>query len=337
MSARLSGLVALSWLIASSVLAEQGPVLDVHLHAATADMNGPPGQAVCVPMLAHLPTPDPAVPWPRQFMGAMMNPRCEDPVVGPSTDDEVMRQTIEQLEQNQAIGVLSGPPDRVRAWMAAAPGRFLPSLQLNLARDPYGPEEVRSLLTDGGFLVIGEISNQYQGIGPDDERMDGFYAVAAELDVPVAIHMGTGPPGAAMLMPSYRVRLGDPMLLEPVLAKYPNLRVTIMHMAEGFPSQLKTLLYTYPNVYVDIGGLSWMRTAEEFERTLLDLVDAGFGGRIMFGSDQMNWPGLITPAIDVIRESPYLTDAEKEAILWSNAVRFLKLDDAEMRKRAAAE
>ena len=68
----------------------------------------------------------------------------------------------------------------------------------------------------------------------------------------------------------------------------------------------------------------------------MGFVKAGWGGRVMFGSDQMNWPGLITPSIDVIRNADYLTLDQKEAILWSNAIRFLKLDDAAMRKRATA-
>jgi predicted TIM-barrel fold metal-dependent hydrolase len=311
-----------------------GPVLDMHLHAGTADQNGPPGQFICVPMLAWLPTPDPARTWPEQFMEAMMNPPCDDPIPGSMTDDELMQASIEELVRSNAVGVLSGPPERVRQWVAAAPERFIPSLQLNLQRDPYDANAARALLSDGGFMVLGEVSNQYVGIGPDDPRMMPFWDLAAELDIPVAIHMGTGPPGTAALSPGYLVSKGNPLLLEPVLARHPTLRVSIMHMAQGFEDELRMILYSYPNVYVDIGALMWLHTERDFERMLGALVDAGWGGRIMHGSDQMNWPGLISRSIEIIRNSAYLSDEQKEAILFSNAVRFLKLDPQEIRRRA---
>lgn len=56
----------------------------------------------------------------------------------------------------------------------------------------------------GRFRVLGEVSNQYVGIAPDDERMRPYWALAEELDIPVAIHLGEGPPGVAYLIPTYR-------------------------------------------------------------------------------------------------------------------------------------
>jgi predicted TIM-barrel fold metal-dependent hydrolase len=311
-----------------------GPVLDVHLHAGTADQNGPPGMSICHEMMKYIPTPDPSVPWPALFMEFAKNPSCDNPITGSATDSELLDDTIAQLKRNNAIGVISGNPDMLAKWKTNSPGRFLPSLQLNLERDPYGPDEARKLIQEQGIIAIGEISNQYVGISPNDPRMDAFYSLAEELDIPVAIHMGGGPPGTAAFYPKYTVSAGDPILLESVLQKYPKLRVSIMHMAGGYYEKVKMLLYSYPNLYLDIGGLSWMRTNEEFEEILMSFVNAGWGGRIMFGSDQMNWPGLITPSIDVIRYAEYLTLAQKKAILWSNAIRFFKLNEKEMLARA---
>lgn len=50
----------------------------------------------------------------------------------------------------------------------------------------------------------------------------------------------------------------------------------------------------------------------------------------MFGSDQMNWPGIMEPAIAVIQEAPFLSEDQKRAILYGNAARFLRLTDAEI-------
>jgi predicted TIM-barrel fold metal-dependent hydrolase len=108
-------------------------------------------------------------------------------------------------------------------------------------------------------------------------------------------------------------------------------------MAEGFQDELKVVLYTYPTVYVDIGGLMWMRPVEDFERMVRDLVDAGYAGRLMFGSDQMNWPGLISRSIEIVRNADYLAEEQKEGILFSNAARFLKMDEASLSSRALGE
>ena len=43
---------------------------------------------------------------------------------------------------------------------------------------------------------------------------------------------------------------------------------------------------------------------EYFYGQLRSFTDAGFGKRIVFGSDQMMWPGVIEPAIAIIEEAP---------------------------------
>jgi predicted TIM-barrel fold metal-dependent hydrolase len=52
--------------------------------------------------------------------------------------------------------------------------------------------------TRDGFKVMGEIGLQYQGTSPSDMSVDSYFAFAEKLDVPVAIHMGTGGSGGPM-------------------------------------------------------------------------------------------------------------------------------------------
>jgi hypothetical protein len=47
--------------------------------------------------------------------------------------------------------------------------------------------------------------------------------------------------------------------------------------------------------------------------------------RVMFGSDQMQWPETIELAINRIEQAPFLTDEQKRDILYNNAKRFLRL------------
>ncbi|HEU4704187.1 MAG TPA: amidohydrolase family protein, partial [Sphingomicrobium sp.] len=67
-----------------------------------------------------------------------------------------------------------------------------------------------------------------------------------------------------------------------------------------------------------------------FYRYLQRITEAGFANRVMFGSDQMVWPGVIERSIKVIEDAPFLTESQKRDILYNNAARFLRLGDTEI-------
>jgi len=54
-------------------------------------------------------------------------------------------------------------------------------------------------------------------------------------------------------------------------------------------------------------------------------MEAGFGKRIMFGSDQMIWPHTIELAIQTIDQADFLTEEQKRDIFYNNAAHFLRL------------
>ena len=59
-------------------------------------------------------------------------------------------------------------------------------------------------------------------------------------------------------------------------------------------------------------------------------MHAGYGNRVMSGSDQMLWPGTIERGIRVIEEAPFLSEQQKRDILYNNAARFLRFADAQI-------
>ncbi|MBT8461923.1 MAG: amidohydrolase, partial [Gemmatimonadetes bacterium] len=85
------------------------------------------------------------------------------------------------------------------------------------------------------------------------------------------------------------------------------------------------LLHSYPQVYDGVGVINWYIARPEFHRYLQRIVEAGFGDRVLFGSDQMHWPEAIDLAIESIEEAPFLSEAQKDDIFYNNAARFLKL------------
>ena len=310
------------------------PVIDMHLHASTADANGPPPLALCMSLLEHVDhVRDPRTPWPDIFIGWQKKPPCKDPVWSPPSDDSLMRETIAAVQRRNIIGVLSGRPERVQRWMQAAPGRFIPGLQFQFGDQEYSPDSVRRLHSAGRFAVFAEVSNQYVGITPSDPRFEPYLALAEELDIPVGIHIGVGPPGAPYLGPDrYRAALHSPFTLEEALVRHPKLRVYIMHAAWPMLDELLAVLWTHPQVYVEVGAIVFALPRAELYKFLQRIVEAGFSKRIMFGTDQMVWPGLIERAIKRIESAPFLSESQKRDVLYNNAARFLRLSEAEIAK-----
>ena len=103
-------------------------------------------------------------------------------------------------------------------------------------------------------------------------------------------------------------------------------------MHAGYPmlDDLLALLFSHPQVYVEVSMLVNVEPREGFYRYLKAIVDAGYDKRIMFGSDQMIWPGIIEPAIKSIENAPFLTKEQKRDIFYNNAARFLRLTKNEI-------
>jgi uncharacterized protein len=332
----IAALLALSLL--RSAAQPREPIIDMHMHALPADEQGPPPLAMCTPFSAF-PAWDPSTPYSEQFMARLKAPSCKDPIWSPMTDDELLKQTVAIAERRNIYGVLSGPGRTVAAWVKAHPQRFIPGRGFQLGdADTPSLADIRALHGRGELRVLGEVTNQYAGIAPDDPRMEPYWALAEELDLPVGIHIGTGPPGVIYLgATNYRARLHSALTLEEVLVKHPKLRVYVMHAGYPMLDDMLAVLYAHPQVYVDVGIIVYNQPRPAFYRYLQALVDAGFGNRVMFGSDQMVWPGTIERAIAVIEEAPFLSAAQKRDIFYDNAARFLRLTDQEKaRHRGAA-
>jgi uncharacterized protein len=191
---------------------------------------------------------------------------------------------------------------------------------------------LREQLRTGRIKAFGEMSPQYLGMSPADSRLEPYWQLAEEFDIPVGLHMGPGPPGAAyesnpipFKSPAFRMAFGDPMLLEEVLLRHKRLRLFVMHAGWPQVESMVALLYAHPNVYVDVAAVSSERIVPRagYYRHLRALVENGFAKRTMFGSD---FPDQVGPGIEAILAAEFLTPEQKADILCNNAARFLRLD-----------
>jgi uncharacterized protein len=246
----------------------------------------------------------------------------------PSNSNQLMLQTVEELKKNNIVlAVASGYTTKtIKKWEDALPNIFMGGYETDDVPSKDDIEKLRQSIKAGDTKVLAEICTQYAGVNPSDSLMEPLYKLAEEFDVPVGIHMGIGPPGAAYVMP-YRSRFSSPLLLEEALVRHPKVRFYIMHAGWPMLDDMVAILYAFPNVYVDIAVINWYIPKAEFYTYLKRLVDAGFSKRIMYGSDQMQWPESISASIKEIEDASFLSYDQKRDILYNNAVKFLKIHE----------
>ncbi len=258
----------------------------------------------------------------------------ENPVTGrPSasrTTAELREATLAAMARYNIVkAVTSGPAETSAEWRAAAPDRVLIGVYVDENNPLPDLATLRADILAGRVHVLGELVLQHIGLAPDDPRLEPYYALAEELDVPVAIHTGIGPPGTPYLpgLQGFRVTLGNPALVEDVLVRHPRLRVYLMHGGAPYLQETKAILSVYPQVYLDLATINWILPRREFHGYLHELMVAGFGKRLLFGSDQMYWPEAIGMAIEGIESASFLSEQERRDIFYNNAVRFLRIEE----------
>lgn len=228
--------------------------------------------------------------------------------------------------------VASGPVSLMLQLRQLAPERFVvgPAFTEAITLPP-----VDTLATDlrtGRLGVLGEIDAQYAGVSLDAPLLEPYWAMAAALNVPVAVHTGFGQPRTPFdpCCPKYRTRFGNPQDLEEALARHPELRVYLMHAGWPYLAETKAIMHMYPQVYADLStfALNPGIPREEFYDYLRALLRAGFGKRLMFGSglSPNDWAEHIGSAIALIDDAPFLTQSQKADIFYNNAARFLYLE-----------
>jgi predicted TIM-barrel fold metal-dependent hydrolase len=283
------------------------PIIDVHMHAYPLDMA----------------LPDP-----------LANPITGKPSK-PRNGAEHLNECVAEMKRHNVVkGVVSGGDgDRLKVamqWHERDPGRFIAGAGVRGSEDTPLPslDELRKAFTERKLQVLGEVTAQYAGLTLSDAKYDAYLSLAEQLDVPVALHTGTMPPGITTdpCCRTARAHFGNPRYVEEALNRHPKLRLNLMHAGWPYLEDTIATLFEYPNVNADLGAIDWLLPRAEFHAYLGALMRAGFGKRLMFGSDNMFWPEAIGMAIEGVESAPFLSSAEKRDIFYGNAVRFYKLD-----------
>ncbi len=247
------------------------------------------------------------------------------------TEEAHRRSTLDQMEKFGVVAAVvssaasPGVP-LFQRWQSGSLRTVIPAVAFE-APDEVSPAWIRAEHAAGRIRVIGEIGAAYAGYSAGDAAYEPFFALAEELDIPIAVHTGsTGGVATFNGSPKYRMEFNRPLHLEDMLARHPKVRLQMMHAGWPFGDEAVALMKAHPQVYADLGVIAWTQPREEFHAYLRRLTGAGLGRRIMFGSDQMVWPEAIGLSIAAIESATFLSDAEERDIFCGNAARFLKLN-----------
>lgn len=252
----------------------------------------------------------------------------------------------EELNQHNVVAsmlFITGRED-VRLYPSSQSSRFLlspmfPCPALTAERkwcfaEAAGPMPdaawVDEQLGKGTLKGLGELVFNYAAIHPDDPAMAPFWALAAKHDVPAFVHTGRGPDAGqgprrhTGCCAGYRPDFGNPALLRPVLQRHPQLRIVLQHVGFDFLEETIGLMRDYPGVYADMSVLNSVGPRDLHDASLRRLIDAGLADRILLGSDDQPYDLIIAR----LEEASFLTPAQRRAIYYDNAARFLRLNKA---------
>lgn len=281
-----------------------GPIIDMHLHAFNEKEHA-------------------------MFFGMEHPPTLRgETFMAVKTEEALLDETLKRMREHKIVlGVVTAG----QHWKQADPDRII------VANSNLPIEELRRLHAEGNLQVMAEMSPFYGGIKADHASQAPYFALAEELGIPVGFHIFPGgPPGGvhmgADMLKKMRVANADPKQLDEVLVKHPGLKLYVMHGGWPYVDDMKALMYAHPNLYVEVGVLNWILTKEELYTYLKSLIDAGFGRRIMYGTDQMSWPQTITMGIETINSADFLSLEQKEDIFYNNAASFLGLSEEQIKK-----
>ena len=284
-------IVVITLLGISSLEAQDRKIIDVHMHSLQLDML----------------------------------PAKMDTMIGyerPASAKALRNQTIDQLQRfNITKAVTSGNAERLSELKKASPNRIIRSqwIPWDIKGDSLQAylDSLSTWYEQGRFQVIGEVLTQYSGIAPSDSILDPLWSFAEREGIPVGIHINDLP----ITCPDAFSNGCTPLPMKEVLAEHPDLKLYIMHGGYPHLQDMVDLMESYPQVYV--GATFHLKKGEQY-RYLKGLIDAGFGDRIMFGSDQMLWPEQIGDFVNLIQNAGFLSEKQKQDIFYDNAARFFE-------------
>jgi aminocarboxymuconate-semialdehyde decarboxylase len=244
-----------------------------------------------------------------------------------------------------AATVVTMHDEGIAAWCKEHPTRFVGLSSVALQFPDLAAEQLEHAVKNlgaRGASIGGHVANE----PPTSEKYDPFWAKAEELGVPVFMHPnnalniaregaldGRGGLGNIVGNPLETTVFLSRMIFDGTLDRFPRLIVAAAH-GGGFLTSYLGRSDAACIVRDDANCANKRKPSEYFKDQIVvdSMVFSAEGLRhlvaetgvnqVVYGSDQPYfWPDTI----DLIVDAPFLTDAEKEAILSGNLRRLLRI------------
>jgi aminocarboxymuconate-semialdehyde decarboxylase len=247
-------------------------------------------------------------------------------------------------DRELARRIVTAQNEGLAAWVAKHSDRFVALASVALQHPDLAAEQLEDGVKRLGMRGA-SIGGHVNGEDLSLPKYDLFWAKAAELGVPVFMH----PNGSANLVRQGALAgrgdlgniIGNPLettyflsrlIVDGVFDRFPTLRVIGAHAGGYLPSYLgrseyacnrpnancvskrPTRAYLQSQILIDTMVFS--------EEGLRHLVAEVGSSQVVYGTDvPYAWP----VTVDLVLEAPFLSDAQKEAILGGNLARLLRI------------
>jgi len=217
----------------------------------------------------------------------------------PGPPDALADRWVVELDRHQVaraalIASIPGDEESVAAAIARHPSRLVGFFMLNPSASDAAERLLRAL-SDWKLrgVCLFPAMHHYR---LDDERVTATFEVAASRGAAVFVHCGVLTVGVRkkLGLPSpFNLRLGDPLALATVAARFPKVPVIIPHFGAGFLRETLMAADQCPNIHLDTSSTNgWLKyhpglTLEAVMRQALEVVGAD---RLLFGTDSSFFP-----------------------------------------------
>jgi predicted TIM-barrel fold metal-dependent hydrolase len=149
-----------------------------------------------------------------------------------------------------------------------------------------------------------------------DKRCWPLYAKAAELGIPVGVHVGIN------FSTNSPIRHGHPSFIDELACHYPELIIICNHGGWPWAAEMVAIAWKHPNVYLEFGAIAprYLASSEGGWQPMRQFMNSVLKDRILFGSD---WPMLSHDRLMTEIPLLQLKDSVLEKYLKKNAEKLL--------------
>ena len=253
-----------------------------------------------------------------------------------------------EADRALARDVVAIQNQKISDWCAKHPDRFVGMASLALQHPDLAAEQLEQAVKKLG-LRGAAIGGSVEGQELSDRKFDPFWAKAEELGVLLFMHPQAAPGTTQNMRLQGKGGLGNTignplettvflshMIFEGTLDRFPGLKICAAHAGgylASYSGRSDALCGRAGGAGTDCKALK-KKPSEYFKRELfIDtmifheeglrhlVAEAGIG-QMMYGTDYpYDWP----VGIDFVLNAPFLSNADKEAILGGNAMKLLRI------------